>query len=143
ATAGALDCLAPGGRRSALWSAATAAREKPGMLPGLSQVDAPPLPGMSELELTSADLAATGVSPGEYPTVYARPYLSEAGVYTTAGLGTAADGGRILVAGVVTHRQRPATAEGVTFLSLEDETGMTNIVCSVGLWARFRQVVST
>ena len=143
ATAGALDCLGTGGRRAALWSAATAAREKPGMLPGLSQVDAPALPGMSILELTSADLAATGISPEEYPTVHARPWLDSRGVCTTAGLAHVPDGSRVHVAGAVTHRQRPATAEGVTFLSLEDETGMTNIVCSVGLWARYRPVVSS
>ena len=41
--------------------------------------------------------------------------------------------------GVVTHRQRPGTAKGVTFLSLEDETGMLNVVCSAGLWARYRR----
>ena len=143
ATAGALDSLGTGGRRAALWSAATAAREKPGMLPGLSQVDAPALPGMSILELTSADLAATGISPEEYPTVHARPWLDSRGVCTTAGLAHVPDGSRVRVAGAVTHRQRPATAEGVTFLSLEDETGMTNIVCSVGLWARYRPVVSS
>ncbi|MFL0579844.1 error-prone DNA polymerase [Dietzia sp. 179-F 9C3 NHS] len=142
ATAGALDALDTGGRRAALWSAATAAREKPGMLPGLSQVSAPALPGMSLLELTSADLAATGISPEEYPTVHARPWLDSRGVCTTAGLAHVPDGSRVEVAGAVTHRQRPATAEGVTFLSLEDETGMTNIVCSVGLWARYRPVVS-
>ncbi|WP_010542079.1 error-prone DNA polymerase [Dietzia alimentaria] len=142
ATAGALDSLGTGGRRAALWSAATAAREKPGMLPGLSQVDAPALPGMSILELTSADLAATGISPEDYPTVHARPWLDSRGVCTTAGLAHVPDGSRVEVAGAVTHRQRPATAEGVTFLSLEDETGMTNVVCSVGLWARYRPIVS-
>ncbi|MDX2356761.1 error-prone DNA polymerase [Dietzia sp. PP-33] len=143
ATAGALDALGVGGRRSALWSAATAARQRPGMLPGLSQVDAPALPGMSVLELTSADLAATGISPEEYPTVHARPWLDSRGVCTTAGLAHVPDGSRVEVAGAVTHRQRPATAEGVTFLSLEDETGMTNVVCSVGLWARYRPIVSS
>jgi error-prone DNA polymerase len=40
---------------------------------------------------------------------------------------------------VVTHRQRPATAGGVTFLDLEDETGMVNVVCSPGVWARYRR----
>jgi error-prone DNA polymerase len=46
----------------------------------------------------------------------------------------------VLVGGVVTHRQRPATAGGVTFLNLEDETGMVNVVCSVGLWERYGRV---
>jgi error-prone DNA polymerase len=49
----------------------------------------------------------------------------------------------VLVAGAVTHRQRPATAGGVTFMNVEDETGMCNIVCSPGLWTRYRRIVRT
>ena len=44
------------------------------------------------------------------------------------------------VGGVVTHRQRPATAGGITFVNLEDETGMVNVICSQGVWARHRRV---
>jgi error-prone DNA polymerase len=47
---------------------------------------------------------------------------------------------RVLVGGLVTHRQRPATAKGVTFVNLEDESGMLNVTCSEGLWARYRTV---
>jgi error-prone DNA polymerase len=50
---------------------------------------------------------------------------------------------RVVVAGAVTHRQRPATAGGVTFLNLEDETGMLNVMCTEGLWRRYRRVAST
>ena len=50
------------------------------------------------------------------------------------------DGSRVLVGGVVTHRQRPATAGGVTFVNLEDETGMLNVVCTQGFWTRYRRV---
>jgi error-prone DNA polymerase len=46
----------------------------------------------------------------------------------------------VRVAGVVTHRQRPATAGGTTFINLEDETGMANIICSRGVWTRYRTV---
>ena len=60
-----------------------------------------------------------------------------------ADLGQEEEGHRILVAGVVTHRQRPHTAQGVTFISLEDETGLLNVVCSHGLWQRYRQVART
>ncbi len=49
----------------------------------------------------------------------------------------------MLVGGIVTHRQRPATAGGITFLNLEDETGMLNVVCSPGLWQRYRKVART
>ncbi|MDQ3575614.1 MAG: error-prone DNA polymerase, partial [Actinomycetota bacterium] len=57
-----------------------------------------------------------------------------------AGLAEAEPGSRVLVGGVVTHRQRPATAEGTTFLNLEDETGLVNVICSKGVWARHRRV---
>ena len=50
------------------------------------------------------------------------------------------DGGKVTVGGVVTHRQRPATAEGITFVNLEDETGLVNVICSKGVWARYRRV---
>jgi error-prone DNA polymerase len=53
------------------------------------------------------------------------------------------DGTRVLVAGAVTHRQRPATAQGVTFMNLEDETGMVNVLCSQGIWARNRRLAQT
>jgi error-prone DNA polymerase len=49
----------------------------------------------------------------------------------------------VSVAGVVTHRQRPETARGITFVNLEDETGLVNVVCSVGVWARHRRVAQT
>jgi len=47
------------------------------------------------------------------------------------------------VAGLVTHRQRPGTAGGVTFLNLEDETGMLNVICTQGVWNRYRKVART
>jgi len=50
-------------------------------------------------------------------------------------------GRRIEVAGLVTHRQRPATASGITFLNLEDEYGVMNVICSVGVWNRYRRIL--
>ena len=58
------------------------------------------------------------------------------------GLRTVADGAKVWVAGVVTHRQRPATAGGVTFLNLEDETGLVNVVVSPGCWIHHREVAA-
>ena len=49
-------------------------------------------------------------------------------------------GRRVEVAGIVTHRQRPATASGITFINLEDETGLVNVICSVGVWQRYRRI---
>ncbi|MEU2103049.1 error-prone DNA polymerase [Nocardia sp. NPDC004085] len=140
ATAGALGSLGST-RRAALWAAGAAAGERPDRLPGTgAATTAPMLPGMSDLETAAADVWATGVSPGSYPTQFLRPHLDALGVIPASGLLTVPDGSRVLVGGAVTHRQRPATAEGVTFLNLEDETGMVNIVCSLGLWRRYRRL---
>jgi len=95
---------------------------------------------MSEVETAMADVWATGVSPDSYPTEYVRDGLVRAGVITVEEALVTQEGRRVAVAGVVTHRQRPGTAQGVTFLSLEDETGLLNVICSAGLWARFRTV---
>ncbi len=143
ATAGALAGVA-GTRRQALWAAGAAAGERPDRLPGTgASVSAPTLPGMSDVELAAADVWATGVSPDSYPTQFLRPQLDALGVVPASRLLSVPDGDRVLVGGAVTHRQRPATAAGVTFINLEDETGMVNVVCSVGLWARYRTLAHT
>ena len=141
ATAGALDGLAPS-RRQALWAAGAAAQETPDTLPHLAVgAEAPMLPGMSDAELAAADAWATGITPGEHPMALVRAGLEETGVLTIRGTRDAADGSRIRVGGVITHKQRPMTASGVTFLSLEDETGILNVVCSVGFWTRHRALL--
>ena len=139
ARAGALGSLGID-RRQALWAAGVAATESEGMLPGLTLADAPALPGMTEFELAAADLMATGVTPGQYPVAALRADLQERGVVPAAELKAVPDGTRVEVAGVVTHRQRPGTAGGVTFLGMEDETGLVNVLCTPGLWNRFRPV---
>jgi error-prone DNA polymerase len=95
---------------------------------------------MEPVEEAIADLWATGISPDGHPTVFLRTQLQEKGVLTAAQLGAVPHRDRVLVAGVVTHRQRPMTARGATFISLEDETGLINVVCSKGCWARHRAV---
>jgi error-prone DNA polymerase len=95
---------------------------------------------MDPVETNRADLWATGLSPDSYPTQFVRRELARAGVVTAAGLVGVASDARVTVAGVVTHRQRPATAQGIIFLNLEDETGLINVVCSRGAWTRYRRV---
>jgi len=102
--------------------------------------EAPPLPAMTPAEINRADLWATGVSPGSYPTEFVRAALAERGLVTAAGLVDVPDRARVTVGGIVTHRQRPATAGGTIFLNLEDETGLINVICSPGAWARYRNV---
>jgi len=143
ATAGALGCFGMS-RREALWAAGAAATQRPDRLPGVgSSSHIPELPGMSELELTAADVWATGVSPDSYPTQFLRADLDAMGVLPAGTLLSVPDGDRVLVAGAVTHRQRPGTARGVTFLNLEDETGMVNVLCTPGVWARHRKLAQT
>ncbi|MFZ4518685.1 MAG: OB-fold nucleic acid binding domain-containing protein, partial [Microthrixaceae bacterium] len=147
ATAGAFGCFhdhdgRPLDRRRALWTAGAAAEVRPGRLPGTALgLHAPQLPGMDDRETAVADLWATGVAPDGHPTRFVRNELDRRGVVVAAELGRREDRSRVRVAGVVTHRQRPATASGVTFLNLEDETGLVNVVVSVGCWARHRTVV--
>ena len=100
----------------------------------------PTLPGMEPVEEAIADLWATGISPDGHPTVFLRDELRKKGVVTAEDLGAVAHQTRVLVAGIVTHRQRPMSARGATFISLEDETGLVNVVCSKGCWARHRSV---
>ena len=143
ATAGALGCFGIS-RREALWAAGAAATQRPDRLPGVgSSSHIPALPGMSELELAAADVWATGISPNSYPTQFLRADLDAMGVLPADALGSVPDGDRVLIAGAVTHRQRPATAQGVTFINLEDETGMVNVLCTPGVWARHRKLANT
>ncbi len=143
ATAGALGCFSMS-RREALWAAGAAATQRPDRLPGVgSSSHIPALPGMSELELAAADVWATGVSPDSYPTQFLRADLDAMGVVPAEKLLSVPDGDRVLIAGAVTHRQRPGTAQGVTFLNLEDETGMVNVLCTPAVWARHRKLANT
>ena len=143
ATAGALGCFGVT-RREALWSAGAAAAERPDRLPGVgSAFTVPTLPGMSEVELAAADVWATGVSPDSYPTQFLRADLDALGVTPADRMLSVPDGSRVLIAGAVTHRQRPATARGVTFMNIEDETGMINVLCMPGLWVRYRKLAQS
>src|ERR1700754_2469375 len=143
ATAGALSCFGIS-RREGLWAAGAAATQRPDRLPGGGTSSrTPTLPGMTDLELAAADVWATGVSPDSDPTQFLRADLDAMNVVPADKLLSVPDGTRVLVAGAVTHRQRPATAQGVTFVNLEDETGMVNVLCAPGVWARHRRLAQT
>jgi error-prone DNA polymerase len=143
ATAGAFGSLGLE-RRAALWAAGAVAQARADRLPGTAVgVEAPRLPGMSPVELGAADLWATGLSGDSHPVQFARERLDELGAVPADGLAAVPAGTRVLVGGVVTHRQRPATAGGTTFLNIEDETGLVNVICSRGVWARYRRVGRT
>ncbi|WP_258546215.1 error-prone DNA polymerase, partial [Microbacterium sp. H6] len=140
ATAGAFDCLGLE-RREAIWMAGAAAEDRSRFLPGTTVAVQPPLfADQSSYERLSADLWATGVSTDDHPLTHFREALRARGVLTAVELQRHEAGRRIEVAGLVTHRQRPATASGITFVNLEDESGLVNVVCSAGVWNRYRRV---
>ncbi len=138
ASAGAFEDLSLT-RREALWAAGHVAMEHPQFLPHTTTaLELPLFAEMTPQEVMIADRVFTGVSPGDHPLRYLRSWLSDQGVGSVADMLTCEPGRRVWVAGMVTHRQRPATAMGVTFLNVEDETGLVNVICSVGLWKRHR-----
>lgn len=150
AGAGCLESLGVS-RREGMWLAAAIADRSHGVtgmlhgyqltIPGTEvRGDVPDLPGLTDAERTDSDIRGTGVSVDAYPTQYVRDRLDAQGIVRIAHLAHKEAGIRCEVAGIVTHRQRPHTAQGVTFLSIEDETGLLNVVCSQGLWKRYRHV---
>ena len=145
ATAGAFTCFAKGDRnsprRESLWEAGAVTQGGPNRLPGVvCGSDSPPLPPMTDRELTAADLWATGIAPDSHPVQFARDRLDAMGAVSIAGLDKVPHGRRVVVGGTVTHRQRPATAGGTIFVNLEDETGMLNVICNAAVWAAHRRV---
>jgi error-prone DNA polymerase len=143
ATAGVFEASLGLDRRQALWAAGAAAQSRPDRLPGIVTGADPTveltLPGMDPVETAVADLWATGVAPNGHPTMFLRDELRRLGVLSSDDLQVAAPRRRVLVAGVVTHRQRPMTAGGTMFMNLEDETGLINVVVSKGCWVRYRR----
>ena len=141
ATAGAFDCLGLS-RREALWLAGSAAQDRAQFLPGTVFAVQPPLfPDLTSYDTLAADLWATGISTEDHPLAHYRPLLDDRGVLRSGRLRAHETARRVEVAGLVTHRQRPATASGITFLNLEDEDGLVNVICSTGVWQRYRRTV--
>jgi error-prone DNA polymerase len=143
ATAGAFGCFGLS-RRAALWAAGAAALVREGQLPGttIGLESSPPLPAMTPAEETLADLWATGTY-GTHPVAHIRASLAARRVIPASSIRSAAADSDVAVAGLVTHRQRPSTARGVVFISLEDETGMVNVICPPQVWERHRRAAAS
>lgn len=128
-------------RRGGMWSAAQAAAERPDQLPDTQVTVQPPLFGqMTTGDVLIADMWSTGMTTDDHPVRHVRAGLVARGVLSVQDTATAETGRRVEVGGIVTHRQRPATASGITFMNVEDETGLVNVICSVGVWGRYRRV---
>jgi error-prone DNA polymerase len=100
-----------------------------------------PLPPMGDSERLQADYAGMGLTIGPHPMALRRGELALRGVLRAADLPHARDGRRVRVAGMVITRQRPGTAKGFVFLTLEDETGISNVIVRPDLFDRERMTV--
>jgi error-prone DNA polymerase len=99
------------------------------------------LPAASAADEVSADFATTGLSVRGHPMALVRPGLGGDRIRTARELGRLPDRAPVEVAGLVIVRQRPETARGIVFVSLEDETGIANLVVMPDVYERFRPVV--
>jgi error-prone DNA polymerase len=147
ATLAALGAFAAlgGTRRANLWTAAPPA-SGPLFEDAPAPAEASPLPEMDAEERLAADYAGSGVTIGPHPMALRRADLARlAGrpILRASDLRRERDGRRVRVAGNVIVRQRPGTAKGFVFLSLEDETGIANVIVTPQLFARHRLVLVT
>ena len=94
---------------------------------------------MSQAQEVLADYRSTGLSLRAHPVQFLREGLARLGVVPAAGLKTWPNGKPVRVAGIVLVRQRPGTAKGITFVTLEDETGTSNLIIRPDVWRKFRQ----
>ncbi len=141
-TLAAIGALAPLGRtrRASLWEAAL---QDPGELFAPPRGSGNPLAEMTEGERLVADYAGTGVTLGRHPMAMRRAELRRRGVLSARELAGAENETRVRVAGSVIVRQRPGTAKGFVFLSLEDETGIANVIVTPQRFARHRLTLVT
>jgi error-prone DNA polymerase len=139
ARAGAFESLGLD-RRRAVWEAMRCLDrpESQPLLQGIQEEDEEDeellLPEMTRQDEVIADYQTAGLSLRSHPLHFERDELSERGVITAADAGVAPEGRRIQVAGIVLTKQRPVTAGGMIFLTIEDETGAANIVVRPDVW---------
>jgi error-prone DNA polymerase len=130
-------------RRDALWNAGAAANFSGPLLEEISEPDnKSPLKMMSAEERLVADFRGTGMTVGPHPMAYHRARLEKMGVRHASELGQIPSGRKVRAAGCVIARQRPGTAKGFLFLSLEDETGVANAIVTPALFQQNRLLLT-
>jgi error-prone DNA polymerase len=130
------------GRRDALWQVERVARPAGALYEELHEKDGnSPLTPMTRPERMDADFRGTGLTIGRHPVAYHRPQLNKLGASRAIDIQQVPDGTLIKVGGWVIVRQRPGTAKGFVFLTLEDETGVANIIITPQLFDRNRLVL--
>ncbi len=131
-------------RRALLWRARDAHRTSPAFvrpaLP-LPPSDAPALPLLSERERVALDYRITGIPTGPQIMRFYREELDRRNVLPAIALADHRHGELVRVAGAIVVKQHPETAKGHVFLSLEDETGMANVIIRPGTYKRFKRVL--
>lgn len=147
AMAGAFDSFLPG-RRRALWEVLSLLRNRFDLplMKKLKELESQEmLPGritpMNELEEIIADYKTTNLSTGRHPMTFYRQWADERGIYAANQLVWLKDGDRVCTAGGVIVRQRPETAKGFVFITLEDETGTSNIIINPQVFDEYRNVI--
>jgi error-prone DNA polymerase len=126
-------------RRDAMWNAAAVERDPASLLAGVKPRDSEvPLASMSPIDETLADYAATGLTAGPHLMTYLRADLTTHGILSADDLTRAKHQSWVKTAGVVIVRQRPGTAKGFLFITLEDETGISNLIVTPDLFQQNR-----
>ena len=128
------------GRRTALWNALPAPDHSPLFAPLNGDEPSVTLPTMTAVQDVVADYQTTGLSLHGHPFQFLRAELKRCGVTPNSRLAHVEPDRRYRIAGLVLLRQRPSTAKGITFMTLEDETGTANLIVHVNTWERFRPV---
>ena len=143
ALAGAFACWFAS-RRRALWEVRGVwERERRGELGRMMDVEEPEVafPALEPYEEAAFDVRETGIATDGHPLQYVRASLERRGVVPAAGLSRLPHGARCRIAGLVVVRQRPATAKGVTFLTLDDETGLVQAIVHPRLFEREQRTI--
>jgi error-prone DNA polymerase len=131
-------------RRDALWQVERAVRGSGPLLEKLPEPDSPsPLQPMNHEERLVADFHGTGLTVGPHPMAYRREWLNAMGIRRANELRDIPSGKRLRIGGCVITRQRPGTAKGFVFLSLEDETGVANAIITPDLFHRNRLLLAS
>ena len=145
---GALNAAASGvrdiqlHRRDALWQVERAVRWSGPLLDELPEIEGEsPLAAMTREERLVADFRATGLTVGPHPMQYRRAEMKRMGIYSASDLAHLPNGRRLRIGGCVIARQRPGTAKGMMFLSLEDETGIANAIVAPDLLQKNRMLL--
>jgi error-prone DNA polymerase len=131
-------------RRDALWQVERAVRHSGPLLDELAEPDGKsPLPAMNHEERLVADFRGTGLTVGPHPMAYHRPRMDAMRIHQASDLPHIPNGRRLRIGGSVIARQRPGTAKGFVFLSLEDETGVANAIVTPDLFQKNRWLLTS